>query len=162
MLLNRPLRSPLPPPLSLTLTFLISRLCLIYPSFTSSSYIRSSLPRSFVDRFSLHCFFLLHVDKDFVSADHQLHSPLYAPFFFPFFISFSLLSSVFILLLPLWSRTDQPTVLCKASRRRRVSARIPVSGPPNALPLLLLQLPPLLPSYLSSRHECRSTLTFST
>lgn len=52
-----PLSFPLLPPF----LFLSFHLSLIYPSFTSSPYIRSFLLRSFVGRFSLHRFFLLHV-----------------------------------------------------------------------------------------------------
>lgn len=119
------LRSPraFKPPLSLSLSLShLSSFSLISLFYLISlcSFIFTLLFRW--PLFSSSFLSLARTDKDFVPADHRLHSPLYASFFFPFFIlslflssSLSLLSSVFI---PstLRSRTDQPTALCEAPR----------------------------------------------
>lgn len=167
------LRSPraFKPPLSL-----IFHLSLRSLSFTSSPYVRSSLLCSFVGRFSPHRFFLSHVriktlfqriiGFTLLSTLLSFSLSLFSLFFcLPRYLyshrSLSpRLSGVELISQPLFAKLrDRP-------RRQGVSARIPVSGPPNTSPLLLLRLPPpLLPSCRSclspsSRRECRSTLYF--
>lgn len=55
--------------------FLSLFLCPSFANVSSCWFVSTSL-------LSLHLS-LAHTDKDFVPADHRLHSPLYAPFFFP-------------------------------------------------------------------------------